>query len=385
MNFPGSITSKLPRFGSSIFATMSALANEHGAINLSQGFPDFSPHSSLAKLMAKAIENGHNQYAPMPGIMPLREAISLKTEKLYSLKYDPETEITVTPGATAAIFTAVMSVLREGDEVIIIEPAYDCYLPAVELTGAKAVFASLKYPEFRINWDEIRKLINFKTRMIMINTPHNPTGSVLSSADLAMLEKLTNDTNIVVVSDEVYEHIIFDGVEHQSVARFPKLAARSFIISSFGKTYHTTGWKTGYVLAPLELTREFRKVHQFMVFSTHTPSQHVFVELLKDSSLYLELGSFYQEKRDYFAKLLKGSKFKLLPCQGSYFQSLNYEKISTEPDTEMAVRLIKEYGVASIPVSVFYNKKRDDHVLRLCFAKNNETLERAAEKLQKVK
>ncbi|MCW3085694.1 MAG: aminotransferase [Bacteroidetes bacterium] len=384
MNYPNLIISKLPNVGTTIFAVMSKLAADHNAINLSQGFPDFNCHEDLVSLVNKHMKNGNNQYAPMPGLIGLREAIAEKTELLYTAKYDPETEITVTAGATQAIFTAITALIREGDEVIVFEPAYDCYQPAIELNGGKTVYLQLKAPDYTIDWEEVKKMISHHTKMIIINTPHNPTGSIMSKDDLKMLEKLTKDTDIVIISDEVYEHIIFDKNEHQSVARYPKLAERSFIISSFGKTYHTTGWKTGYCLAPKILMTEFRKVHQFLVFSANTPIQYALAEFLKQKEQYLELGDFYQKKRDYFIRQISNSKFTFTPAAGTYFQLLNYEKISKEKDTEFAIRLTKEFGLASIPVSVFYHENVDNNVLRFCFAKKEETLEKAAAIINKI-
>lgn len=360
---------------------MSALANEQSAINLAQGFPDFACSPKLIELVNHYMKEGHNQYAPMPGVMKLREQIALKTQAIYSATYNPETEITITPGGTHALYAAISAFVHEGDEVIIIEPCYDSYIPAIELNGGRPVFAELKYPEYKIDWNELKKLVNYKTRMIIINTPHNPTGTTLNAQDMMRLEKMVKNTEIVVLSDEVYEHIIFDGLEHQSVARYPALAERSIIVSSFGKTFHTTGWKMGYVLAPANLMSEFRKVHQFICFSANTPIQFAIADYLNDKSTYLELSGFYQEKRDRFQKLMKGSKFKILPCEGSYFQSLNYSKITQEKDIDFAKRLTIENKVASIPTSVFYHKKLDNQVLRFCFAKQDETLERAAEKL----
>lgn len=383
-DFNGSISSKLPFAGVTIFTKMTALANAHGALNLAQGFPDFDCLPDLQHLVSDAMKQGYNQYAPMQGLLDLREAISAKIESLYSAYYHPDDEITVTPGATVALYAAITAVVKEGDEVIIIEPAYDSYVPAVELNGGKAVFANLKYPSYQPDWDEIKKLINFKTKLIIINTPHNPTGTILSSADLLKLQKLVEHSDILILSDEVYEHIVFDGVEHQSIARFPKLAERSFVVSSFGKTYHTTGWKLGYCVAPKKLMVEFRKIYQFMAFSAHTPSQVAFAKILKNKELYLELGSFYQGKRDFFTQLMKGSKWRALPCLGSYFQLLGYKKMSDEKDITFSERLVKELGVASIPISVFYKNKIDDQVLRFCFAKSNETLEKAAASLLKV-
>lgn len=384
MQFPGSIKSKLPKTGTTIFSVMSALATEHGAINLAQGFPDFECSPKLVELVNHYMKAGYNQYAPMPGVMKLREKIAEKTQALYSATYNPETEITVTPGGTHALYAAISAFIGEGDEVIIIEPCYDSYLPAIHVNGGRAVFAELKYPTYKIDWDEVKKLVNYKTKMIIINTPHNPTGTTLSAQDMQRLEKIVKNSEIIVLSDEVYEHIIFDGVEHQSVARYPKLAERSIIVSSFGKTYHTTGWKMGYVLAPANLTTEFRKVHQFMCFSANTPVQYAIADYLDDKDAYLKLSAFYQEKRDYFQQLVKGSKFKLMPCLGSYFQLLDYSKITKEKDTDYAVRLTKEFKIASIPTSVFYHKNIDNHVLRFCFAKQNDTLEKAAEKLHKI-
>ena len=383
-NYPGNITSKLPHLGTTIFTVMSKLAEEHKALNLSQGFPNFNCPDELISLVNKHMNEVHNQYAPMPGIMSLREIIAEKTEELYSSKYNPETEITITAGATQAIYTAIASTVREGDEVIIFGPAYDCYLPAIELNGGKPVYLLLKEPTYSIDWNAVKKVINHHTRMIIINTPHNPTGSILSASDMASLEKLTRNTDIIILSDEVYEHILFDGFEHQSVARYPGLAERSFIISSFGKSYHATGWKMGYCLAPHNLMAEFRKVHQFIVFSCNTPIQYALSEFLNKKDAYLELGSFYQQKRDYFNKLLKGSGFSLIPASGTYFQLLGYKNISKEKDVDFAVRLTKEYGIASIPVSVFYNVPIDNKVLRFCFAKDDETLEKSAEILCKI-
>ena len=330
------------------------------------------------------MRDGHNQYAPMAGHLALREKIAEKTESLYSGQYNPETEITITAGATQAIFTAIAATVNEGDEVILFTPAYDCYEPAIELVGARPVYVQLKDPEYTINWEEVKKVINQRTKMIILNTPHNPTGSILNSQDMAQLEKLLDNSEILVLSDEVYEHIIFDGYEHQSVARFPKLAARSFVISSFGKTYHTTGWKVGYCLAPKNLMKEFQKTHQYNVFSVNTPTQVAYAEFLNYPEEYLELRNFYQEKRDLFRKFLQGSNFTIKHTAGSYFQLLGYEKISEEKDIDFAIRLTKEQKIASIPTSVFFNRPIDNKVLRFCFAKEDETLERAAEILHRL-
>lgn len=385
MKYNGNIKSKLPKTGTTIFSVMSALANEHHAINLAQGFPDFSCSPKLVDLVHHYMKKGFNQYAPMQGVMGLREKIAIKTQELYSAVYNPETEITITPGGTHALYAAISAFISEGDEVVVIEPCYDSYVPAIQINGGRAVFTELKFPEYKVDWNEVKKLINYKTKMIIINTPHNPSGTTLNAQDMMKLEKMLKNTEIIVLSDEVYEHIIFDGLEHQSVSRFPGLAERSIIVSSFGKTYHTTGWKMGYVLAPENLTAEFRKVHQFICFSANTPVQYAIADYMSDKEAYIQLSSFYQEKRDYFQKLMKGSKFKILPCEGSYFQLLGYQKITQEKDTEFAERLTKEFKVASIPTSVFYHKRTDNHVLRFCFAKENDTLEKAAEKLHLVK
>ena len=382
--FPSSIKSKLPKTGTTIFTIMSGLANEVGAINLSQGFPDFMCNEELIKLVDQYVRKGFNQYAPMPGIIPLREAIAEKVSTLYGINYNPDTEITIAPGGTEAIYAAITAVIDEDDEVIIFEPAYDSYTPAIELNKGIPVYIELQAPDYKIDWDTVRKRLNPKTKMIMINTPHNPTGSVLTRDDMKQLEKITKDTDIIILSDEVYEHIIFDEIQHESVLRYPKLAERSFVVYSFGKTYHNTGWKMGYCLAPEALTKEFRRVHQFIVFSTNTPYQYAFADLMKKKELYLELGAFYQKKRDFFLKGIEGSRFSVKPALGSYFQLLGYNKITDEKDTEYAIRLTKEIGVASIPVSVFYHRNIDHKMLRFCFAKSEDTLKRATEKLQKV-
>lgn len=379
MDTPVGILSRLPGTGTTIFAIMTAMANEYKALNMAQGFPDFNCPDELIALVNHYMKKGMNQYAAMPGILPLREKIAAKTKMLYSAEYDPQSEVTVVAGATLGLFCCISAIVRENDEVIVIEPAYDSYIPAITLNGGKAVFSKLKYPNFQIDWQEVKKLINFKTRAIIINTPHNPTGMVMSAQDMAMLEKLTENTDIVIISDEVYEHIIFDGLEHQSVARYPKLAQRSFIVSSFGKTYHNTGWKMGYVMAPEKLMAEFRKIYQFVAFSTSTPVQYAFADFLDNTEHYLSLAKFYQEKRDMFQQLVKKSGFKVLNCSGSYFQLLDYSKIGSEGDFEFASRLTREHGIASVPVSVFYHDKTDNKVLRFCFAKGEETLKKAAD------
>jgi len=384
VNFEGNINSKLPNYGTTIFSIMSALANKHKAINLAQGFPDFDCLPELKKLVNSAIQKGHNQYAPMPGIIELREKIAEKTEFLYSAIYNPETEITIMPGATLGIYATITALIKENDEVIVIEPAYDSYIPSIELAGGKAIVYEMLFPDYKIDWDKLKKLINNKTRMIIINSPHNPTGSTLNAEDFRRLEKILDNSDIIVLSDEVYEHIIFDGLEHQSICRYPKLAERSVVISSFGKTYHTTGWKMGYCLAPTNIMIQIRKVYQFMAFSANTPLQYAYLEILEKRDLYLELSKFYQEKRDFFRKAIKTSKFKILDCKGSYFQTLGYEKISDKPDMEMAKELTIEHKLACVPVSAFYKRKTDYKVLRFCFAKSQQTLEKAAEILCKI-
>lgn len=385
MNFKGSIRSKLPAVGTTIFTVMSAYAREHEAINLSQGFPDFQPDSLLQSEVERAIKSGNNQYAPMAGLMTLRERIAAKVENLYKVIVDPESEITITAGGTQALFTAIAAIISENDEVILFSPAYDSYAPAVELAGGKTIHYNMEAPDFAINWKQVQKLITQRTRMIVINSPHNPTGTTLTEKDMKELQKLTRDTDIIILSDEVYEHIIFDGAEHQSVLRYPALAERSMVVGSFGKTYHATGWKVGYCIAPKELTVEFRKVHQFNVFSVNTPMQYAYAEILNHPHLYQELGSFYQQKRDFFRNAIKGSKFDLLDTRGTYFQLVSYKKISEEKDTDFVTWLTREWKVAAIPVSVFYHRHLDQKIIRFCFAKENETLERAAEKLNKIK
>jgi methionine transaminase len=382
--FPGSLPSRLPNVGTTIFTVMSRLAAECGALNLSQGYPDYSAPPLLYELVAKHMHAGSNQYAPMAGVLPLREAIARKVEALYGTRYDPETEITVTAGGTQAIFSAVACAVRPGDEVIVFEPVYDSYAPSIELNGGKVVRARLRFPEYRPDWDQVRALVGPRTRLIMINTPHNPSGTVWTEDDLAALAGIVRGTNICVVSDEVYEHIVFDGRRHESCARHRELAERSFVVSSFGKTYHVTGWKVGYVLAPRELTAEFRRAHQFIVFTVNTPVQLALAEYLEDASRYLGLAAFYQAKRDLFRAGLAGSRFELLPCSGTYFQLASYAAISDEPDVALAERLTREIGVASIPVSVFYDEGKQDRVLRFCFAKSEDTLRRACERLAKL-
>jgi len=379
--------SKLPRVGTTIFTLMSKLAGECGAINLSQGFPDFSAPQRLFDLVAQHIAAGRNQYAPMAGAAALREAIAEKVDALYAARYEVETEITVTAGATQAIFTAISACVRPGDEVIVFAPVYDSYVPGIELNGGRAVVASLGFPGYRPDWDEVRALITPRTRMVIINSPHNPSGAVWSADDLDRLAALTRNTDIVVVSDEVYEHVVFadSGRRHHSVTAHPQLRERSFVVSSFGKTYHITGWKIAYCLAPAQLMAEFRKAHQFVVFAVNHPMQLALADFMRERPEFaLELAAFYQGKRDFFRAALAASRFELLPCAGTYFQLARYAAISDEPDTEFVQRLAREHGVAAIPVSVFYPRPEDRRVIRFCFAKNEATLSAAAERLVRV-
>ncbi|MBI5538420.1 MAG: methionine aminotransferase [Bacteroidia bacterium] len=378
------IKTKLPKVGTTIFTVMSSLATECNAINLSQGFPNFPVSEELISLVNKYMKLGFNQYAPMMGVKELREAISEKTFKLYNVNYDPDSEITVTSGGTEALFSAISAVVKTGDEVIVFEPAYDSYIPAIELNGGIPVCISLKYPDYNIDWAEVRNKISSKTKLIIINTPHNPTGAVLCETDLNELCNIVQNTNIFLIGDEVYEHIIFDGLKHNSLMSLPELQQRSFIISSFGKTFHVTGWKTGYCVAPKDLTTEFRKIHQFLTFSTFTPLQYALAEFLKNPGNYNGVPLFYEKKRNTFLEAIKDSRFTFIPSKGSYFQNLCYSEITDEPDTELAIRLTKEIGVASVPISVFYQNLKDEKILRFCFAKDDETLFRAGEKLSKL-
>ena len=378
------LRSKLPDVGVTIFTVMSKLSNDYNAINLSQGFPDFDVHPDLPDLVNKYMRSGHNQYAPMQGVLVLREMIAEKTMKLYNARYDPESEITVTSGATEALFTAITAVVHKGDEVIVLEPAFDSYVPAIKLNGGIPVYVKFKFPEYRIDWDEVKRAVTSQTRLIILNSPHNPTGAVWSHEDIAALKQIVLDTEVLILSDEVYEHIIFDGLRHESISRHPELVSRSFVISSFGKTYHTTGWKIGYCLAPGVLSKEFQKVHQFLTFASNTPIQFAYAEFMRNQDVYLNLSNFYQQKRDRFLTLIAKSRFKPIPCRGTYFQMLDYSEISDEFDVEFSKRLIMEHGVASIPPSVFYHQKDDHNVLRFCFAKKDETLDKAAEKLCKI-
>jgi methionine aminotransferase len=378
------LQSKLPSVGTTIFTVMSRLASDLGAINLSQGFPDFDCDPELVEAVARHMRAGRNQYAPMQGVPVLREAIAAKYDEFHHHRYDPESEVTVTSGATEAIFAAVAAVVHPGDEAIVLEPCYDSYIPAIELSGGVPVVVPLRYPDYSIDWAAVRAAVTARTRLLFINSPHNPAGSVLSPSDIQELTALIRDTDLFIVSDEVYEHIIFDGVQHESMARHPELAARSFVVGSFGKTYHTTGWKIGYTVAPVNLSAEFRKVHQFVTFSTITPVQHGLADFLNSRRGLRELPAFFQRKRDLFLELMKGSRFRPLKSRGSYFQLMDYSAITSEHDAEFAVRLTKEHGVASIPTSPFLTRSAAPPVLRFCFAKKDETLERAAERLCKV-
>mgnify|MGYP001626789691 FL=1 len=376
--------SKLPNIGTTIFTIMSQLANTHNAINLSQGFPNYNSDQKLTDLVNKAMNSGYNQYAPMAGNLDLRLAISNKYQLLYNSSYHPEKEITVTAGATQAIYCIISAFVRPEDEVIIFKPAYDCYEPAVEVNGGRAIPIQLSAPDYKVDWAEIVSKITPKTRIILINSPHNPSGTIWSKEDMLQLQKLTEDTDIIVLSDEVYEHIVFDSNQHQSACLFNDLKQRSFITASFGKTFHNTGWKIGYTCGPEALMEEFRKVHQFNVFSVHHPSQKGIADYMQDANSYLGLNDFFQHKRDLFLSLISDSKFKIKPSQGTYFQVLEYSEITNEYDVDFAKRLTTEFGIASIPLSVFNKNNQDDKVLRFCFAKTDETLVKAAEILNKI-
>ncbi len=379
------IDTKLPKVGTTIFSVMSHLALEHKAVNLGQGFPDFEPPQGLRDALARAMNEGKNQYAPMHGTAALREQIALKTERMYGHRPDVDAEITVTSGATEALFAAIAAVVRAGEEVIVFDPAYDCYEPAIELQGAKAVHIPLVAPAFSVDWQRVRDAVTPRTRMILINSPHNPSGAVLSAADLEELAAIVRDTNIVVLADEVYEHIVYDGRQHESVLRHPELAARSIVVSSFGKTYHCTGWKLGYAVAPRALSAEFRKVHQYLTFCSFHPAQAAFAEFLaSDPQHYLELPAFYQAKRDRFRALLKPSRFKLLDVPGGYFQLVDYSAIRDEDDLAFSRWLVEEGGVAAIPLTPFCETAPGTRLLRLCFAKSDATMEAAAERLCKL-
>jgi len=384
MQTPIRIDSRFPQMGTTIFTVMSKMAAECGAVNLSQGFPDFQAEPALFDAVHRYMLAGRNQYAPMAGMPELRAAIVDKVAALYGTRFDAESEVTVTAGATQAIFTAIAAFVRPGDEVIVFEPVYDSYVPAIETVGGKAVYAQLKFPDYTPDWEQVARLVTPKTRMIIVNSPHNPTGSLLVAVDLEKLANLVRGTDIVVLSDEVYEHILFDGERHSSLCGHPELAARTIVVSSFGKTYHITGWKIGYVVGPEALMAEFRKVHQFNVFTVHAPSQLALADYMQDASRHLGLAAFYQEKRDFFRALLAETPFELLPCRGTYFQLASYRGISDRPDREFAEWMTRDIGVAVIPVSVFYGDGRDDRVVRFCFAKKDETLEAAGQRLRRL-
>jgi methionine transaminase len=378
------ITSKLPNIGTTIFTKMSALAKQHGAINLSQGFPDFPLESKLTEYLHEATKHGFNQYAPMEGLLSLREKIAKKYHALYEITYRPDSEITITAGATQAIFTAIATVVSKGDEVLIFTPAYDCYAPTVELFGGICKFVKLQHPTYSINWEDVDTQLSKKTKLIILNTPHNPTGSVLQENDMLELAKRVEKHNCFVVSDEVYEHIIFDGEQHASVCKYPLLRERSFIVASFGKTLHATGWKVGYCVAPEPLTKEFRKAHQFNVFCVNHPAQYAIDKYMEDENAYTGVQSFYQQKRDYFLELTKNSPLTFLPCKGTYFCVANYSKISDLGDVEFCEWMTKEKGLAAIPLSVFYEDGTDNKLIRLCFAKKEDTLEKAAQIIRQL-
>ena len=378
------ITSKLPNVGTTIFTVMSKMANDHGAINLSQGFPDFPLSEALIDRVHHYMKQGMNQYAPMPGVPVLRQRIAEKLERAYGIKVDVDQEITVTSGAIEALNSSITTLIRPGDEVIIMDPAYDAYEPIIELNGGITIGVPLKQPDYSIDWEGVKARISAKTRMILINSPHNPSGAIISAADLEALEELTKGTGILVLSDEVYEHIVFDGEAHQSVLRSEALRKRSIVTYSFGKTFHATGWRIGYMIAPPELTAEIRKVHQYNTFTIHTPTQYAIADHLENPDNYESIAGMYQEKRDFFLEQMTGSKFRPVPCQGTYFQLMNYSALSDKPDLEMAEWLCKEVGVAAIPMSIFYQDRQDNKVLRFCFAKGEETLKAAAEKLHKI-
>lgn len=379
-----SVVSRLPRVGTNIFTVMSGLANQYNAINLGQGFPDYQMSETLINKVSEVMHKGWNQYVPMQGYMPLRESIAEKAAFLYGARISPDTQITITPGGTYAIYTALTTVLQPGDEVIIFEPAYDSYIPNVEINGAVPVLISLQFPEYRINWEEVKQKITSKTRMIMLNSPHNPTGAVLGEEDIQQLRSVVKDTGIFILSDEVYEHLIFDSIPHQSILRYPDLLERSFVCFSFGKTYNCTGWKLGYCITSPHLMAEFRKVHQFNCFSCHTPSQVALADYLKNKDDYLSLSGIMQQKRDFFIEQMRQTKFDMLNSSGSYFICAKYNRISDEGDKDFAVRITKEFGVATIPVSAFYNDGTDNKVVRFCFSKKEETLEAAVERLSKI-
>ena len=375
---------KLPKVGTTIFTVMSQLAAEHGAVNLGQGFPDFAVPQRLVDELDRAMRAGHNQYAPMTGVAPLRQAIAEKVLRCYGREVDPDTEITVTSGATEALFNAIHAVVRPGEEVIVLDPAYDSYEPAIDLAGARAVHVPLDPQTFAVDWDRVRAAVTPKTRLLIVNSPHNPSGAMFDQADIRALAALLDGTGIYLISDEVYEHIVFDGRRHESILRSPELAARAFVVSSFGKTYHCTGWKIGYAIAPPALSAEFRKVHQYNVFCTFAPAQHAFAAMIRqEPEHYEQLGAFYQEKRDRFREQLLGTKFKPLPVPGGYFQLVDYSAVSDLPDAEFVKWLTVEHGVTAIPLSPFYETPpAGQRLARLCFAKNEATLDAAIARLK---
>jgi methionine aminotransferase len=387
MNTPTSpaLRSKLPASGTSIFSVMSALAQQHGAVNLGQGFPDYPIDPALIALVDEAMRAGHNQYPLSAGVLALREAIAAKVQRLYGRAYDPEREVTVTTGATQGLFTSIQALAHAGDEVILFEPSYDSYIPAIQLAGATPLPMPLQVPGYRIDWDAVRRALSPRTRMIVLNTPNNPGTSVLTAEDVAMLAEVTRDRPIVVISDEVYEHMVYDGAAHQSIARDAELAGRSVVIGSFGKTFHATGWKVGYTLASPALTAEIRRVHQFTVFTVNSPAQYGLAAFLQDPSRYEALPRFFERKRDLLRSALADTAFELLPCAGSYFQLARYDRLGTEPAAAFAQRLVREAGVATIPLSAFYHDGADHRVIRFCFAKRDETLHAAAARLSALR
>ena len=378
------IKSRLPEVGTSIFTVMSKMALDHGAINLSQGFPDFALDEKIIHLVHRYMLEGNNQYAPMPGVPSLRQIISEVVLNSYGHKADPENEITITSGATEGIYATITALIQQGDEVIIFDPSYDSYEPTIRLNGGIPVQINLRFPDFSIDWDQVKSKITSKTKMIIVNTPHNPSGAVLKEEDLLQLEQLAIQHNLIVLSDEVYERLTYDGIRHRSVLSLPGLASRSVAVFSFGKTFHATGWKAGYTVSPPYFNREIRKTHQFIVFAVNTPVQMALAEYMKTPAHYLNLGKFYQQKRDFFLEQIKGSSFEPLACHGSYFQVVSYKNISDKGDFEMAEELTKKHKVAAIPVSVFYKDKTDNRLLRFCFAKKEETLAKAGEILRKL-
>lgn len=373
------ITSKLPDVGTTIFTVMSALAAKHDAVNLSQGYPDFDPHPDLIALVNGSMRQGNNQYAPMQGVPALNRRIAEKVGTLYGAAIDPDTQVTVTSGATEALYAAITAVIHPGDEAIVLEPAYDAYAPVIQLNQGRPVYVPMGFPDYTVDWQRVRDAVTAKTRLLIVNSPHNPSGRVLSPEDITAMQDLTARHDLLILSDEVYEHIIFDGRRHESMLRYPDLAARSFVVNSFGKTYHTTGWKIGYCIAPETLTAEFRKVHQFLTFTSSTPVQYAYADFMALAEHYLKLADFYQRKRDLFLDMTAASRLKPLPCHGTYFQMMDYSAVTDEPDIEFARRLTTQYKVAAIPPSVFYNDRRDHKALRFCFAKRDETLAQAAE------